>query len=141
MTEAQQENVPGRSDRSKAYRDRTHGGLARRDRKDLILLAAFINCFCEAHHDDRTEYHAAQAVADEVLGNRRPTVCAACAGLINHAFAMRLSCPMDPKPACKKCSCSCYAASYKEKIREVMRFSGWRMIRRGRVDYLWHYFF
>lgn len=141
MTIAHQELLPRQADRSRAYRERIQCGLDRRDRKDLRLLADFIECFCEDHHDGRTEYHPPQAVVEEAFGDRRPIVCAACAGLLIHAFAMRLSCPLDPKPACKKCSISCYSAAYKVKIHEVMRYSGWRMILRGRVDYLWHYFF
>ena len=45
------------------------------------------------------------------------------------------------KPMCKKCSTHCYAPSYQEKIREVMKFSGLYLIRHGRLDLLAHYLF
>ena len=33
----------------------------------------------------------------------------------------------------------CYKGEYKEKIREIMKFSGIYMIKHGRVDMLYHY--
>ncbi|VDR36142.1 Nitrous oxide-stimulated promoter [Alistipes sp. cv1] len=34
----------------------------------------------------------------------------------------------NKKGACKKCPTHCYASAFREKIREVMRFSGPRLI-------------
>jgi hypothetical protein len=35
----------------------------------------------------------------------------------------------------------CYQPGHREKVRAIMRFSGPYLIRRGRLDLLWHYFF
>ncbi|HME44964.1 MAG TPA: nitrous oxide-stimulated promoter family protein [Syntrophorhabdales bacterium] len=48
--------------------------------------------------------------------------------------------PSDPKPMCKKCESQCYKGEYKARIREIMKFSGMRLVKRGRVDLLYHYF-
>jgi hypothetical protein len=40
---------------------------------------------------------------------------------------------------CRKCPTQCYTRRYKERVREVMRFSGPYLIKRGRVDLLYHY--
>jgi hypothetical protein len=50
-----------------------------------------------------------------------------------------LKCPHDPKPTCKKCKTQCYHGAYKSKIREIMKFSGMYLIKRGRLDILYHY--
>jgi hypothetical protein len=72
----------------------------------------------------------------------RPVVlCPDCTKLLAHAFYKRSVCPMDPKPECKHCPQHCYQADYRLRIREVMRYAGWRMISRGRIDLLWHMFF
>ncbi|NOR49648.1 MAG: hypothetical protein GQ530_01275, partial [Desulfuromonadales bacterium] len=39
------------------------------------------------------------------------------------------------------CPVHCYAPEQREKVREIMRFSGQYLIKRGRLDLLWHYFF
>jgi hypothetical protein len=35
----------------------------------------------------------------------------------------------------------CYRPDYRQKVREIMRFSGKYLLLRGRLDLLWHYFF
>ena len=54
--------------------------------------------------------------------------------MLKYGLTMRLRCPHEPKPLCKKCSDPCYKPEYREKIREVMRFSGTYLVRRGRID-------
>lgn len=129
--------------RAAVYRERTTRGLDARDVKDLRILADFIACWCRGKHGDasRSPYHPRQETADAALAPFRPTLCEDCADLMGHAVSMRVACPMDPKPDCKKCACRCYAPNYQAEIRRVMRYAGMRMILKGRIDYLWHYFF
>ena len=42
--------------------------------------------------------------------------------------------PLCPKPMCKKCVTHCYAPGYREKVRQVMRFSGMYLVKHGRLD-------
>ena len=65
-------------------------------------------------------------------------LCAACTKLLSHSFVKRRSCPLDPKPACKRCPTHCYAPFYRAQIREVMKVSGRKFVLRGRLDYLLH---
>ena len=109
--------------------------------RDLTLLARFIQAFCEARHTGAErgavvlpDYHI------PMLRGRPPELCADCRKLLAHALVKRSHCPMNPKPACKKCPKHCYAPKYRAQIREVMRFSGQRMVLRGRLDYLLHLF-
>ncbi len=49
--------------------------------------------------------------------------------LVDYAFLRLDRCRHgDVKPACKKCSTHCYAAKQREMIREIMRWSGPRML-------------
>jgi hypothetical protein len=41
---------------------------------------------------------------------------------------------------CKKCPAHCYAPGYRERIREVMRFSGQYLVKHGRLDLIVHYY-
>ncbi len=109
--------------------------------KDLKVLIDFVRVYCHASHDPAAREPF--AVPPELEGRYRKGVslCPACAALLSHGIAKRRKCPLDPKPSCKHCRIHCYSTEYRTKIREVMAFSGRRMIMRGRLDYLWHYFF
>lgn len=56
-------------------------------------------------------------------------LCPECAALDVYARLRSDKCPfMETKTFCSKCKVHCYKADMREKIREVMRFSGPRMI-------------
>ncbi|HNQ22736.1 MAG TPA: nitrous oxide-stimulated promoter family protein [Phycisphaerae bacterium] len=110
-----------------------------RVRRDLRLLARFISIYCHGRHRRQPQEAVVWRELDvaEVVG--QPVVlCAACRRLLIHAFVKRIRCPLDPKPACKRCPQHCYASEYRQRIREVMRYAGWRMVLFGRLDYLGH---
>ncbi len=106
-------------------------------KKDLKVLINFVRVFCRAKHCDQPR--VAVAAAEVVRGDTQ--LCVECAGLVAYALEKRRKCPLDPKPSCKNCHIHCYSKEYRARIREIMAFSGRRMIMRGRFDYLWHYFF
>jgi len=108
--------------------------------QDLKILADFIELFCHARHDRSM---VGERTIPGILqqGERSPkTICVECADLLAHGMKKRALCPLDPKPTCKSCHVHCYTPEYRQKIREIMAYSGRRMILRGRLDYLWHYF-
>lgn len=56
-------------------------------------------------------------------------LCADCAALEAYARARSDKCPfMETKTFCSNCKVHCYNAEMREKIREVMRFAGLRML-------------
>ncbi|MBP3470278.1 MAG: nitrous oxide-stimulated promoter family protein [Lachnospiraceae bacterium] len=56
-------------------------------------------------------------------------LCPECAGLESYARERSDKCPfMETKTFCLNCKVHCYKPEMREKIREVMRFSGPRMI-------------
>jgi hypothetical protein len=59
--------------------------------------------------------------------------------LLEHGIAKLSLCPYYPRPSCRKCETHCYAPGYREKVRQVMRFSGTYLIKHGRLDLLLHY--
>ena len=111
--------------------------------KDLKVLAGFISVFCRENH--REEAKSTFPIRDTRvhynLGDKEIVLCQDCQKLLHHGMAKLLLCPYDPKPMCKKCENHCYAPGYRERIREVMRFSGLYSVKRGRLDLLFHYLF
>jgi len=115
--------------------------LNKKQISDLRILARFIQLFCHARHD---RIAGGESILPEFLRSRHPekdTLCRECAGLLEYGIRKRALCPLDPKPSCKSCHIHCYTPEYRQKIREIMAYSGKRMILKGRLDYLFHYWF
>ncbi len=133
--------MPGRNSSSVST---GQGGLVlgRRERKDLLVLARFTAVYCRAHHhrQQRQPLPAGHELG-AALHLGRVSYCSECRNFLEYAFARRLRCPLNPKPACKHCPVHCYRPDYRQKVREIMRFAGPYLLRRGRLDLLWHYFF
>lgn len=110
--------------------------------KDLKVLALFTEVYCREHHREipRAPFLPAAFGLPEMVP-RRPRLCSECQEFLAYALGRRLRCPLDPKPACKHCTVHCYRPGHREKVREIMRFSGQHLIKRGRIDLLWHYLF
>ncbi len=70
-------------------------------------------------------------------GNARR--CAACDTLLAYACTRLNRCPFgENKPACQRCTVHCYKPAMRAKMREVMRFSGPRMLFHYPLDALRH---
>ncbi|WP_022850487.1 nitrous oxide-stimulated promoter family protein [Limisalsivibrio acetivorans] len=100
----------------------------KRIRKDEKILRRFIHTYCR-------ENHLKRGTAERERG-----YCAECAELLTYALKRNEKCPLDPKPKCKDCHVHCYKPEMRSRIKEVMKFSGIYHIKRGRVDWLIHYF-
>jgi len=56
-------------------------------------------------------------------------LCDECSDLLNYAIKRNLNCPHGAnKPVCSSCEIHCYNDIYRAKIREVMKFSGPRIL-------------
>jgi hypothetical protein len=111
--------------------------------KDLKILITFVSVYCQARHGGQFTENRMIEIPSELsrLYPRGLALCTDCAGLVAHALEKRRLCPLEPKPSCKKCHIHCYSRQHREQIRQIMAFSGRRLILRGRLQYLWHYFF
>jgi hypothetical protein len=122
---------------------RLHNGLSGRQQKDIRVLADFISIYCRHHHAaaSRKPVTFRNERLIRVLEAKGLELCPQCAKLLDHGATKLILCPYDPKPACKKCATHCFAPLYRQHIRQVMRFSGMYLIKRGRLDliakYLW----
>jgi hypothetical protein len=57
------------------------------------------------------------------------TLCEECKQLWDYAEERLAKCPFGvEKPTCQNCTVHCYKADMRERIREVMRYAGPRMI-------------
>lgn len=107
--------------------------------KDIKILARFIQVYCLAKHEGQEKVERLPLEQQQFF-RKNSRICPDCADLLAHGIKKRTLCPLDPKPSCKKCHIHCYSPAYRQKIREIMAYSGRKMLLRGRLDYLWHYF-
>jgi len=109
--------------------------------KDIRVLANFISIFCRENHqtENKDTFHSKDVGLASALGKSDLVLCQDCQRLLSHGVAKLLLCPYDPKPTCRKCTTHCYAPGYRDKIRQVMRFSGMYLVKHGRLDLILHY--
>lgn len=98
--------------------------------KDILILREFIRIYCDTKHKDLTK-----------TDDQGISLCKECHDTLNYSTLRRNICPLDPKPTCKNCRIHCYLPDQRERIKEVMRQSGMVLIKRGRLDLLFHYLF
>lgn len=66
---------------------------------------------------------------NEMHDTKKNELCAECSVLFNYAKQRIDKCLYkDQKPVCSKCKVHCYKPEMRMRIREVMRFSGPRMM-------------
>lgn len=79
--------------------------------KDIVVIHKMISLYCRKKHKGKNE------------------LCSDCQKLYEYASYRRSVCPYgDNKTFCSNCKTHCYIPAMREKIRNVMRFSGPRMI-------------
>jgi hypothetical protein len=113
--------------------------LTGKEKKDLKILALFTSVYCaDVHSSSRGPLAGLPAQLDSL---KRYHCCATCQEFLLYAIERRLNCPLAEKPSCKHCHVHCYRQGHREKVREIMRYSGKKLIKRGRLDLLWQYLF
>jgi len=113
--------------------------ISRKEKADIRILAKFIALFCREKHETSKESFSLEKMGILGVTKAELWLCPQCKSLLKYGLTMRLMCPHDPKPMCKKCNTQCYRPEYRESIREVMKFSGIYLVKRGRLDLLLHY--
>ena len=96
-------------------------GTAAMREKEKELVSQMISLYCKKKHGGK---HG---------------LCRDCAELDDYARARSDRCPfMETKTFCSNCKVHCYQPAMRGKIRDVMRFSGPRMIFRHPVTAICH---
>jgi hypothetical protein len=85
-------------------------------KREWRTLQAMVAIYCDGHAHDRTATTG---------------LCTDCAGFLDYAARRLEKCPYGPaKPTCAKCPIHCYKPAPRELARQVMRYSGPRMVLR-----------
>ena len=78
--------------------------------KEKRIVGKMIKIYCQAHHNPDLD------------------LCPDCSKLLDYSLAKLDYCPFgEEKPPCKKCDVHCFDPKMRERIREIMRYSGPRM--------------
>ncbi|MGN0151352.1 MAG: nitrous oxide-stimulated promoter family protein [Wujia sp.] len=97
--------------------------IRKKREKEQLVVSEMIALYCRKKHGARY----------------KGELCPDCRELCTYACARSKHCPfMDEKTFCVNCRVHCYKTDMRESIREVMRFSGPRMIFYHPGMALWH---
>lgn len=106
-------------------RMKTTDKTERKRKKEQRVVEEMIRLYCRKNHEGY----------DKKAGR----MCPACQQLSEYARARSEKCPfMEQKTFCSNCRVHCYKPEMREKIRQVMRFSGPRMLLYHPVSAVWH---
>ena len=88
---------------------------------EVDVMMEMIALYCHGH----SHAHCVQEYPAEGL----PALCPDCRRLLRYARERIIRCPrMDVKSFCSACPVHCYSMDMRAHIREVMRYSGLRML-------------
>lgn len=86
--------------------------VERKRQREKRVVREMIGLYCRGRH-----------------GTKKGALCGACAALAAYAEARSDRCPfMESKTFCSNCKVHCYQPDMREAIRQVMRYSGPRML-------------
>ncbi len=101
---------------------------SRRLAREEKTIAAMIALYCRAHHEAGASPDPDRAAIGSV------GLCPDCADLLAYARLRLEKCRYGvDKPTCANCTTHCYRPAMRERVREVMRYSGPRMLKRHPV--------
>ena len=96
----------------------------RRLAREEKTIAAMIALYCRDHHEKDAGELA------RTPGDGRDGLCSECDELLEYARLRLEKCRYGAdKPTCANCETHCYKPAMRERIREVMRYSGPRMLK------------
>jgi hypothetical protein len=99
---------------------------SRRLARENKTIAVMVTLYCRDHHAVPAPPGGGPADAGGL--------CPECAELLDYARLRLDRCRYGAdKPTCAKCATHCYTPAMRERVREVMRYSGPRMLRRHPV--------
>ena len=113
--------------------------ISDKEKADIRTLVRFVMIFCKKKNNREKTPFSFKSFDIKEIERKEISLCSDCSRLLTYGLTMRLKCPNDPKPMCKKCETQCYHSEYKAKIREVMKFSGMYLVKHGRLDMLYHF--
>lgn len=90
--------------------------------REKSIIGLMIRVYCQRKHD-----------------SRKGDLCEDCGELLDYALERLSHCPHgNDKGSCRKCAIHCYSPRQRERIKEVMRFVGPKMLFISPMDAIRH---
>ena len=106
----------------KMMKDVIDSSVEKKRMDELKTVKCMIEIYCRGNHN-----------------TKKGELCQECQDIMTYAESRVQRCPhMEDKTLCAMCKTHCYAPTYREKIRQVMRYSGPRMLWRNPIMTIRH---
>ena len=92
--------------------------------------------------DTKIEETTIEKMIGIYCGNKHDSadnLCDDCRELLTYAISRINKCPHHPKPKCSACTTHCFNTSHREKIKQVMKYAGPRMLVRHPILAVKHF--
>ena len=90
--------------------------------REYLTMSAMVDMYCKDHHSTDGE------------------CCSDCIEFLDYAKVRLEKCPYgEEKPTCANCPVHCYKPHYRAKAKQIMRYSGPRMLLRHPLMTIAHY--
>lgn len=90
-------------------------------KREIKTFQKMVEIYCKSQHKSKSE------------------ICDECNSLEKYAIKkLNKCCFKEDKPACKNCPVHCFKPEYKAKTKEIMRFSGPKMVFKHPILTFWH---
>ena len=101
--------------------------------KEKQTVQAMICLYCKGNKHGREDVSTSAETRNASDANRTPSVnpslCPQCQSLLEYSLSRLERCPFgNAKPSCARCHVHCYKPNMRKQIRNVMRYSGPRML-------------
>ena len=105
--------------------NRNMSKVEKKRQKEQYVVEEMVRLYCRKNHKEQY--------------TEQKNMCPQCQALADYAKARSEHCPfMENKTFCANCKVHCYKPDMREQIRQVMRFSGPRMLLYHPILAIWH---
>lgn len=107
--------------------------------RERRTMSVMITLYCRDQHGEGTEPRGPVPRSGSTGTRRGQDLCADCEALVAYAERRLDRCRFgQSKPTCARCTVHCFGPAMRERIREVMRYAGPRMMLRHPILALAH---
>jgi len=90
--------------------------MSEKEKSDIGTLIKFVGIFCWKNHNGEKAPFPFKLFDIKEIEKREIFLCPNCKRLLNYGLTMRIRCPHDPKPMCKKCETQCYHVNIRQRF-------------------------
>lgn len=113
--------------------------MSKRIEEEHHTVEIMIRLYCKHKHYEHTLSEQEHSTKHGTRTTGSDALCTECSDTLAYAEKRLRACPFqDRKPTCRRCTVHCYKPEMRQRIREIMRWAGPRMMLHHPVETMRH---